>query len=81
MNLIEQIERYCPYNEQEEQDKAVILRFLENNPDAFDRNNRIAHMTASAWVVNRERTCANVGRRPAWSMCARWTGRSFLWRP
>ena len=56
IRLTEQIRDYCPWNEQEAADKEVILRFLAENEDAFERENRIAHMTASAWVVNRERT-------------------------
>ena len=56
IRLTEQIQDYCPWNEQEAADKEVILRFLAENEDAFERENRIAHMTASAWVVNRERT-------------------------
>lgn len=56
MNILEQIERYRPVNEQEERDKTVILGYLAAHPDAFSRSDPIAHMTASAWVVNRERT-------------------------
>ena len=56
MSVYEDIARYEPFNEQEMRDKAVILRLLEENDDAFLRENLIAHMTASAWVVNRERT-------------------------
>lgn len=52
MHIREAIERYIPYNAQEAADKALILSFLEKNPDAFFRTNLIAHMTASAWVVN-----------------------------
>ena len=55
MSIYEEIARYEPFNEQEARDKAVILRFLEQNEDAFLRENRIAHMTASAWVVNPKR--------------------------
>lgn len=43
---------YMPYNEQEARDKALILDFIENNDDALLRTNRVAHLTASAWVVN-----------------------------
>ena len=56
MQIREQIKSYSPCNEQEQRDKALILYFLDNHADAFLRDNRIAHMTASAWVVNRERT-------------------------
>ena len=52
MKIYEDIARYCPVNEQEQRDKAVILAFLEENDDAFLRSNLLAHMTASAWVVN-----------------------------
>ena len=55
MSIYEDIARYEPFNEQEARDKAVILRFLEQNDDAFLRENLIAHMTASAWVVNPKR--------------------------
>ena len=56
MKIVEEIEKYRPCNEQEQRDKAVILAFLENNEDAFLRSNLIAHMTASSWIVNPERT-------------------------
>ena len=52
MNIYEDIRDYRPYNRQEEKDKANILSFLENNDNAFFRDNEIGHMTASAWVVN-----------------------------
>ena len=46
------IAAYVPYNEQERQDRELILRFLDHHSDAFLRSNTLAHMTASAWVVN-----------------------------
>ena len=58
MEIYEQIKAYRPWNEQERQDQAVILAFLERNPDAFYRSNLLAHMTASAWVVNPQRSKA-----------------------
>ncbi len=56
MGIREDIEKYRPFNEQEKRDKKVILDFIDINPDAFLRSNLIAHMTASAWIVNRQRT-------------------------
>ena len=50
------IEKYSPCCEQEERDKSLILAFMDRNADAFLRSNSTAHMTASAWVVNYERT-------------------------
>ena len=52
MKIEESIRRYVPFNEQEQRDREVILDFLQKNPDAFLRSNRIAHMTASAWIVS-----------------------------
>ena len=56
MEIYEQIKAYRPWNEQERQDQAVILAFLDKNPDAFYRTNLLAHMTASAWVVTPQRS-------------------------
>ena len=56
MNLIEEIKRYIPINEQEEMDKQIMLEFMTKHHDFLDRENRIGHFSASAWVVNHERT-------------------------
>ena len=53
--LIRQIERYTPFNEQESADKATLLTLLRQDTDISRRDNLIAHLTASAWVVNPER--------------------------
>ena len=52
MKILEEIARYVPFNEQERRDKALILDYLASHDKAFTREDRIAHMTASAWVVN-----------------------------
>ena len=54
--LTEQIRSYQPMNAQEERDKELILHCLETEKNIFTRQNRLAHMTASAWIVNPERT-------------------------
>ena len=54
--LIQQLAAYEPYNEQEAADRALILECLIAHEDVFSRENRLAHMTASAWVVNRARS-------------------------
>ena len=56
MEIYEQIKAYRPWNEQERQDQVLILDFLRKNPDAFYRTSLLAHMTASAWVVNPQRS-------------------------
>ena len=54
--LLNQIEHYTPFNEQEETDKQLILNWIRNNTNAFSRENTVAHMTASAWVVNQDKS-------------------------
>ena len=54
--MTEQIRSYQPMNEQEDRDKELILHCLETEKNIFTRQNRLAHMTASAWIVNPERT-------------------------
>ena len=56
MDLKEQILNYKPFNEQEERDKEILLEWLSSGKDVFTRKNGTAHFTASAWVVNPERT-------------------------
>ena len=55
MGLIEDIREFTPYNEQEEKDQALILSLLETQ-DLWTRDNRIAHLTASGWVVSKDHT-------------------------
>ena len=56
VDFIRQIENYAPFNEQEEKDKALILGWISNNENAFSRENTVAHITASAWVVNPDKS-------------------------
>ena len=49
--LREQIRAYAPLNEQEAADREQLLLALTRE-DIFLRENKMAHMTASAWVVN-----------------------------
>ena len=52
MGIYQDIEKYVPSCEQEEADKKFILAFLKANENAFLRENTVAHMTASSWIVN-----------------------------
>lgn len=56
--LIQQLKEYTPFNEQEEMDRSLILNWIEHNADAFSRENKVAHVTVSAWVVNKDRSKA-----------------------
>lgn len=56
MKLREKIEEYQPYNEQEANDKQIMLKYIDTFEDVLTRNNEFGHFTASAWAVNREKT-------------------------
>ena len=56
--LLSDLRVYQPWNEQEAFDRDEIIRQIESCPDIFTRENRNAHMSASSWIVNRERTKA-----------------------
>lgn len=55
-NIIYQLEKYKPWNEQEAKDKEIIISMLNMHSDLYERSNLIAHMTASAWVINQTYT-------------------------
>ena len=56
MKLRDEIAVYKPFNEQEKVDQEVILECMDVYSDVLTRENRIAHFTASCWIVNKERT-------------------------
>ena len=56
MDLRKQIENYIPYNEQEEKDKSLMLKYMDTFDDVLTRENEMCHFTASNWIVNKERT-------------------------
>lgn len=53
-----EIDCYKEYNEQEKTDKKAMLEFIETNKNYLLRDNKIAHFTASSWVVNHDKTKA-----------------------
>ena len=55
MELREEIRRYEPFNEQEREDKEEILRQMEQTDHILTRDNRNAHITVSAWIMDRDR--------------------------
>ena len=56
VDIYRQIQDYVPYNEQERADKENILALLDTYDNVFSRDNKICHMTASAWVTNKNHT-------------------------
>ena len=55
MSYIEAIKSYTPYNEQEQLDKELILNCINNFSDTLTRENAIAHITSSGYIVNKNR--------------------------
>ena len=53
--LYDAIKNFKSFVPQEISDKAIILEQLETNKNCFYRENLIAHFTASAWIVNKNR--------------------------
>lgn len=56
MDWKQQLLNYSPYNEQEAADQQVIRTCLDTFEDVLMRNNAIAHMTCSGFVVNPDRS-------------------------
>ena len=46
MNLREQIKEYKPYNEQEEKDKEMMLKYIDTFEDVLTRENEMCHFIA-----------------------------------
>ena len=55
-NLKENLEQYKPYNEQEEVEKGIMLKYLTDFDNSLTRENEYGHFTSSAFVLNKERT-------------------------
>ena len=56
MSLKIDLENFVPYDEQEERDKEQMLKFINDYDDVLTRENILGHFSASAFVVNKERT-------------------------
>ena len=55
MSYIKEIKSYIPYNEQEQKDKDLILNCINNFSDVLTRENTLAHITSSGYIVNKNR--------------------------
>ena len=49
VTLLEELEGYLPWNEQEARDREELLRRLRSGEDLYTRANAAGHLTASAW--------------------------------
>lgn len=55
LNLINDIKKYVPYNEQEAKDKGLILNAFSNFNNLLTRENKAMHITSSGYVINKNR--------------------------
>lgn len=56
MELRDKIEKYMTFNEQEEKDKELMLKYIDTFDNVLTRENEFGHFTASSWAVNKDRT-------------------------
>ncbi|VYU36897.1 NUDIX domain-containing protein [Clostridium tertium] len=56
MNWIDDIKNYKPFNEQEASDKEAILYSMANFNNLLTRENPLAHITSSGYIVNKDKT-------------------------
>lgn len=55
-SLKNNIEKFVPYNEQEEVDKKIMLKYIKDFNDVLTRQNEYGHFTSSAFVLNKDRS-------------------------
>ncbi|MBQ3158446.1 MAG: NUDIX hydrolase [Clostridia bacterium] len=53
---IEMLKNYIPYNEQEKEDLSFFIEAESRHGDILTRDNKFCHLTASAFIVNPEKT-------------------------
>ena len=55
MELLNALNRYTPVNPQEARDRQQFLTLLQSGQELYTRENPVAHLTASSWVVSPDR--------------------------
>lgn len=54
--LYNEIQKYEPFDVQDEIEKDAMLYFIKTNEDVLTRENKVGHFSVSAWILNKERT-------------------------
>lgn len=57
-SLPQLLARYNPIDPAEQEYKKTIIAFLNQYPNAFERSLEVGHITASAWLINKDNTKA-----------------------
>ncbi len=56
--LLRALEAYQSTTQEDRNAKGLIQKFVENHEDCFERTLQVGHITASAWLLNKEGTKA-----------------------
>lgn len=57
-DLIKTIDDLEPFDEMEKEEKNIIIDYIMKNDNCLLRDNKIGHLTTSAWIINKEKTKA-----------------------
>lgn len=57
-NLLTLLKNYFPADQEEIKFKDEIIKFIEQHENCFERSLTIGHITASAWLVNKDNSKA-----------------------
>ena len=49
--FLKELEKFVSEDEFEAKELQIIKKFIKENPDNLTRNNEIAHITVSAWIL------------------------------
>ena len=71
--LKKSIEKFIPFNEQEEVDKRIMLNYIHDFNDVLTRQNEYGHFTSSSFILNKERTKVLMAYHNIYKSWA-WTG-------
>ena len=55
-NTTSMLKKHVPYNEQEKEDISLIIKAEETMGDILSRENKFCHLTASAFIINKQHT-------------------------
>lgn len=55
-SLLTLLRKYTPFDPEEQTMWLDTIRFVEENPDCFERWLSIGHVTGSAWIIDESRT-------------------------
>jgi len=56
--LLALLDAYQPHDPDEKNHKETIAAFVRDNPDCFERTLTSGHITASSWLLNKDKTHA-----------------------